>query len=112
MQAKASDTACTLCFDGGWPYAAHRVIRNRTLQQWEEAGCPPRGSRPGEGDVVASYRSGTKVLRYNDAPALDSMTGNVMDCCLYAGLGTEKIGDIPNAKALVHRLWDECRSAG
>lgn len=111
VQAKGSDTAYTLCFDGGWPYAAHRVLRNQTLQQWEAAGCPPSGSRPGEGDVVARDPSGSEVRRYDDAPALDSMTGDVMDCCLYAGLSAEKIRDIPSAKELIPRLWNECRAS-
>lgn len=26
------ETALTVCFEGGWPYAAHRVLRNSTLE--------------------------------------------------------------------------------
>src|SRR5262245_24420801 len=49
-RAKARDTVLTVCFQDGWPNATHRVLRNRTFQMWEEAGCPPAGKRPGEGD--------------------------------------------------------------
>ena len=44
IRSTAEDAALTVCFDGGWPYAAHRVLRNATLDAWEAAGCPPVGS--------------------------------------------------------------------
>ena len=112
VAASEVDTTYTLCFDGGWPYAAHRVIRNETLKQWESAGCPPPGSRPGEGDVVARVSSGEDVRRYGSETPTESMTGDVMDCSLYAGTSVARITDVPNAKELVLRLWDECQLSG
>ena len=53
VASASSDTVLTGCFDGEWPYALHRVLRNATLASWEAAGCPPSGNRPGEGEVVA-----------------------------------------------------------
>ena len=35
VQSKAEDTVVTLLFDVGWPNAAHRVIRNKVLAEWE-----------------------------------------------------------------------------
>ena len=67
LNSSASDTVYTVCFDGGWPQAPHRVIRNRTLQIWEDAGCPPPGKRPGEGDVIARNAFGYEVKRYDIA---------------------------------------------
>ena len=110
-KANAVDTAYTICFNRGWPNAAHRVLRNSTLNNWEAAGCPPIGARPGETDVVATYSNGTELLRYDDSPPLRSVNGEVTDCCLYAGLGVEKISDVPTVKELVDRLWTECQSA-
>ena len=107
VKAKEADTSFSLCFDGDWPYAAHRVLRNNTLKQWESAGCPPSGSRPGEGDIVAVTSSGEKIKRYSSKTPAESDTGDVMEWCLYAGTSVENISDIPNAKELVHRLWDE-----
>jgi nitronate monooxygenase len=66
LAADACDTELTDLFDVGWPNAPHRVIRNHTMAEWEAAGRPPAGSRPGEGDVVAT-RGRTQVLRYSDA---------------------------------------------
>src|SRR5690349_10483169 len=39
-------------FDIGWPNAPHRVLRNSTVTEWEEAGRPRAGNRPGEGEFV------------------------------------------------------------
>ena len=108
VRSNASDTSRTFCFDGGWPRAAHRVIRNRTLNQWEAAGSPPHGFRPGEGDVVAIEPATGEIRRYDDMPPTASMTGEVMDCCLFAGTGVDRISDIPSAGKLVRRLWDKC----
>ena len=110
VDASAQDTAYTLCFDGGWPQAAHRVLRNATFTNWEAAGCPPKGSRPGEDDVVASLPSGAQILRYADDPPLKSMQGTLLDCCLYAGLGVTQITDVPSVHTLVNQLWEEAQS--
>lgn len=107
VRACGDDTSLTYCFDGGWPRAAHRVIRNRTLDRWEAAGSPPPGIRPGEGDVIAVDSAVGEVRRYDDTPAMASMTGDVLDCCLYAGRGVDRISDIPDARELVFRLFNE-----
>ena len=112
VAASEADTSYTLCFDGGWPHAAHWVLRNETLKQWESAGCPPPGSRPGEGDVVAKVSSGEDVTRYGSETPTASMTGDVMDCSLYVGTSVERITDLPNARELVLRLCDECQHSG
>ena len=68
VEAQSTESVYTLCFDGGWPYVEHRALRNRTLNDWETAGCPPSGQRPGEGDVIAEGRSGVVIKRYDDTP--------------------------------------------
>ncbi len=107
VEASARDTALTVCFDGGWPYAAHRVLRNSTLESWEAAGCPPAGRRPGEGDCIASEASGRDFLRYDDSPPRTAMQGNPEAMCLYAGTSCEAISDIPSVSTLMQRLWHE-----
>jgi nitronate monooxygenase len=108
LAAGSHDTALTACFDGGWPYALHRVLRNSTLKNWEAAGCPPSGRRPGEGDVVARLKNGAPVCRYEDTPPYAGMSGNVVDCCLYAGAGVGKIIDVRPASLLVRQLDPRC----
>jgi nitronate monooxygenase len=64
-RAKAADTVLTVCFQDGWSNAPHRVLRNRTLEIWEAAGCPPTGKRPGEGDILATNAiTGATKRRY------------------------------------------------
>jgi nitronate monooxygenase len=107
VDASASEATLTVCFDRGWPYAAHRVLRNATLENWEAAGCPPSGVRPGESDEVAHIQDRV-VRRYEDTPALEGMQGNVLDLCLYAGTGVGKITDIMPAGELLRGLWRDC----
>ncbi len=110
-QAAVGETALTVCFDGDWPYAAHRVLRNGTLEGWEASGCSPVGQRPGEGETVGQTASGELILRYEDVAPRQGMTGDVLDMALYAGTSSAVIHDIPAAADLVVRLWDECRQA-
>lgn len=102
------ETALTVCFDGGWPYSAHRVLRNSTLEAWEAAGSPAVGSRPGEGETVGATADGEAIFRYEDTAPRQGYTGNIEAMCLYAGTGCSAIDDIPSAGELVERLWWEC----
>ncbi|HEV8150112.1 MAG TPA: nitronate monooxygenase [Gemmatimonadales bacterium] len=112
-RAKARDTALTVCFQDGWASAPHRVLRNRTLELWEAAGCPPAGHRPGEGDVLTTnIVSGATKRRYDfTGPGRDDR-GSLLELVLYAGQGVGAIRDIPSAGELVARLWRECLHAG
>jgi NAD(P)H-dependent flavin oxidoreductase YrpB (nitropropane dioxygenase family) len=107
VAATASDAALTVCFDGGWTYAAHRALRNSTLEGWEAQGCPPHGRRPGEGDVIASTESGEPIFRYEDTAPRLGMTGEIEAMCQYAGTSCAFVQDIPSASELVPRLWAE-----
>jgi len=108
VKANASDTALSVCFQDGWPGATHRALRNGTFERWEAAGCPPVGSRPGEGEVLASRPDGTTVLRYSSFSPVRDLSGAVTDMAMYAGQGVEDVRDIPTAADLVARLWTEC----
>lgn len=105
------ETALTVCFQGGWPYAAHRVLRNGTLNAWEAAGSPPVGQRPGEGEIIAHTADSEPIFRYDDTAPRQGMTGNVWNMCLYAGTGVGAITDIPPAAELIARLWQDAQNA-
>jgi nitronate monooxygenase len=111
MTAHANDTVLTTCFEGGWPNAPHRALRNRTFVMWDAAGCPPAGKRPGEGDVLARRPDGSPVLRYQSASCGREVQGAVEECALFAGLGVDFVKDMPSAAELVERLWRECEAA-
>jgi NAD(P)H-dependent flavin oxidoreductase YrpB (nitropropane dioxygenase family) len=107
VSARPADTALTVCFDGGWPGALHRVLRNPTLEAWEAAGAQSVGMRPGEGDIVGTIGE-MKFERYNLFPAFVVTKGKVEDMAMYAGTGIGAIRDIPAASEVVERLWTEC----
>jgi nitronate monooxygenase len=109
LKAETGSTVLTVCFDGGWSHAPHRVLRNSTQEMWESAGCPPPGKRPEEGATVASAASGELILRYEDSGPRMGMTGNIEAMALYAGTGVGVINDLPKAGDLVQRLWAETR---
>ena len=111
-RAKGSDTVLTICYQDGWPNAPHRVLRNKTIDMWEAAGCPPPGKRPGEGDVMTTNAvSGSTKLRYRVASAAADDRGAVTELPMWCGQGVDAVRDVPSAADLVVRLWRECLSA-
>jgi NAD(P)H-dependent flavin oxidoreductase YrpB (nitropropane dioxygenase family) len=112
QEAGDGQTALTICFDGGWPNALHRVLRNSTLEKWEAAGAPLPGQRPGEGDEVARDHAGNIIRRYDDAAPRPGMTGMIEAMALYAGMGVACVNDVPYAGELVRRLWQEVQDLG
>ena len=111
-RAKTADTVLTVCFQDGWPNAPHRALRNRTLDIWEAAGCPPAGKRPGEGDIVATNAiTGASKHRYGAIHPGRDDHGAIMEMALFAGQGVDAIRDIPSAGELLSRLWKECLGA-
>ncbi|MCX7178576.1 MAG: nitronate monooxygenase [Proteobacteria bacterium] len=107
LQCKASDTVLTVCFDGGWPGALHRVLRNPTLDRWEADGAKFEGARPGVGDIVGRIGD-TTFERYSIFPPFSATTGQPEDMAMYAGRGVGEIQDIAGAGELVRRIWAEC----
>lgn len=101
LEATAEEAVHTYCFDGGWPRAAHRALRNATLRRWVEAGSPAAPGRPGEGDVVAVDAAGRAHHRYEDLMPLPGMTGDLAEMALYAGQSVHFVHDVrPAARVL------------
>jgi nitronate monooxygenase len=108
VQSTADDSMLTVCFDGSWPNALHRVLRNKATEAWEAAGSGPAGLRPGDGETVAVIGN-TPLPRYTMYPPNEGMPESVVsEMALYAGLGVDLIHDVPSARDLVKRLWSEC----
>lgn len=111
VAASVTDTAHTLCFDGGWPNAPHRVLRNATLAAWEEAGRPEAPDRPGETDVLARDSRGTEHRRYGDLMPLRNLEGSLDEMALYAGQSAGLVHDVRPAADIVATLVDEAVAA-
>jgi NAD(P)H-dependent flavin oxidoreductase YrpB (nitropropane dioxygenase family) len=111
VAGSASDARYTGCFDGGWPDAPHRVLRNGTLEAWERAGRPSAPHRPGEGEVVARDPRGAEFRRYDDMMPLPHLDGALDDMALYAGQSVGLVGEVTSAADLMARLADEAERA-
>jgi nitronate monooxygenase len=90
-------------FDVGWEAAPHRVLRNRTVVEWERAGRPPSGSRPGEGQVIAR-RGAREIVRYSSVLPIAGDEGDVEELALYCGQGVGLIDSVEPAAEVVERV--------
>jgi len=86
VAAKETDAVWSIgVFDAGFPNAPVRTLDNSTLRAWREAGSLASGGRPGEGGVVAHRSDGRPVVRYDFAPPLAGMSGDLEAMANYAG---------------------------
>lgn len=107
LEAAASDTFYSALFDGTWPGAPGRVLRNSTVAMWEAAGKPGRGERPGEGDVIVQTSGGDPILRYDAVAMRGEMQGDVEAGPLWAGQGVGLVQTEQTAAEIVAQLVAE-----
>jgi nitronate monooxygenase/enoyl-[acyl-carrier protein] reductase II len=102
-----------MLFDIGWPDAAHRVIRNKAIDEWEAAGSPPSGQRPGEGTVVGRMSFDGRMIdvpRYFVGSPASGFEGDVDYTVLYAGESCGLVSDIKPAAAIVRDVVAEAEA--
>lgn len=112
VSGRAEDTVYTKLFDIGWPNAPHRVLRNKAVAEWEAAGCPAGGHRPGEGEVIGTvplFGMSFDVQRYSTIPPLPGFKGDAEYAVLYCGESCELIHDIKPAGQIVDEIMREAR---
>lgn len=110
VRAGAEDTVHLTLFDFGWPDAAHRVLRNRAVDEWEAAGRPPAGGRPGEGAIVGRMPVGDatiEVPRYSAINPMVGFEGDLEYTALYAGESCSLVNDVAPAAAIVRDVVAE-----
>jgi nitronate monooxygenase len=105
-RATVTDTVYSTVFDGGWPAAPHRTLRNGTVSAWEQADRPPAGDRPGEGEVIARRRN-RDITRYSDDMPTADTEGDVEQLALYAGQSVGLVAGAEHAGTLVRRIAAE-----
>jgi NAD(P)H-dependent flavin oxidoreductase YrpB (nitropropane dioxygenase family) len=108
FDARETDTAYLKdLFDVRWPNAPHRALRNRTVDTWEAAGCPPSGKRPGEGDVIATSRSSGPIVRYQSYTPSADAEGDIDALSLWAGQGVGLVAKTQPAADIVREIAEE-----
>lgn len=108
--ATEADTAYGDIFDGGWPDAPHRTLRNSTVRAWEAAGRPASGKRPGEDEVIAVSHSGAGQVRYGSDTPTPGLTGDIEAMALYAGQGVGLLHTQAPAGVIARSLADDART--
>lgn len=111
VESGLSDLVETTLFDVGWPNSPHRVIANSTYDDWKAAGCPPTGSRPGEGEAIGNFPEGTPILRYHVSPPWETMDGEWEAGPLYAGMSAALITDVQPVGEMLTRIVAETEAA-
>jgi NAD(P)H-dependent flavin oxidoreductase YrpB (nitropropane dioxygenase family) len=113
LAAHAAETVHTKLFDIGWPDAPHRVIRTKVVDEWELAGCPASGKRPGEGQSIGVLRGrGIEVplVKYTVAAPTEYIEGDLESLPFYAGESVSLVGQILPAKEIVRKIAEEARA--
>jgi len=108
-RCQETDTQYLSLFDGGWPNAPHRVLRNSTVDAWNKAGRPNTGGRPHENEIIGRSQQGTEIRRYDDMPPVAGMSGDWEACALYAGESVGIIREIKSAASIVEDIVRDAR---
>lgn len=104
LAAGAADTVHSMLFDGGWPDAPHRTLRNSTFNAWEQAGRPVAGSRPDEGAEVAQRADGSSILRYASSTPTEGQQGEIEAMSMWAGQSVGLVTHSQTAAEIVREL--------
>jgi NAD(P)H-dependent flavin oxidoreductase YrpB (nitropropane dioxygenase family) len=110
VAAAETDTVHGGLYDGGWPNAPHRTLRNATWDDWVAAGRPVSGKRPGEGQVLARA-VGREFRRYDSATPTAGAVGDIDALSLWAGQGVAMVRGPRGAADIVRDLAEEARAA-
>lgn len=106
----AEDTIYCDLFDVGWSGAPHRALRNKVVEEWEAAGRPPSGERPGEGSKIGTVsRAGeiVDVKKYAPFMLTPDFEGSIDHAPLWAGESCSLVNDIKPAAQIVRDVVRE-----
>ena len=109
VESSAQDTVYTTdLYDVWWPDAPHRTLRNETYAEWEAAGRPASGERPGEGTIVGTRRSYAGDViewpRYATGMITPEFEGDLGLPPMWAGESCSVVNDIRPAGEIVAEL--------
>lgn len=115
VEATAADTDYSDdLFDGGWPDAPHRFLKNKTYHEWVAAGRPPPGRRPGAGEKIGTMRmpwADRVAHRYDAGMLVPTFDGDPEDFVMWAGTSVDEVGDLKPAAEVVRDLVRETEEA-
>ena len=105
VESAAADTVYSELYDAWWPGAPHRTLRNKTFQEWEAAGRPPPGERPGEGTLIGTRRLRLGEVqdwpRYAVGMMPPDFEGDVEAAAMLTGESCSVVNDVEPAATIV-----------
>jgi len=115
VQSTAADTVYNELYDVWWPNAPHRTLRNKTFAEWDAAGRPPHGQRPGEGTSIGQRRARSGEVadwpRYAIGTAPPDFEGDIDYAPMWAGESCSVVNDIKPAGEIVRLLIRDAEGA-
>ena len=115
VQSTAKDTVLIELYDVWWPGAPHRTLRNKTFAEWDAAGRPPTGKRPGEGTSIGKRTVFSGEVadwpRYAIGSAPPDFDGDIEYAPLWAGESCTVVNDIKPAGEIVRDLVSDAEAA-
>jgi nitronate monooxygenase len=96
-------------YDGGWPDAPHRALKNSTYFNWAKEGYQSSGERAGEGTVVGHRPTGDVVKRYQSYSPAAGTTGDVGAMSLWAGQGVAQVREVLSASDIVNTIYEDAK---
>src|SRR5580658_4711069 len=114
IEAEAEETVHTELYDIGWPNAPHRVLRTKVIDEWERAGRPETGKRPGEGKSIGKMTRGgmfveVPMVKYSVMAPTSSFEGDIEELAFYAGMSVSLVHEKLPAGEIVRRIAAEAR---
>src|SRR6476646_3572368 len=104
---RETDTVYSQLFDGGWPDAPHRTLRNGLIDAWEAGGRPGPGARAGEGDVVGRTAAGDPISRHQSVSPAEGFEGDVDELPMWAGQSVGALHEVLPAGEIVRAIVAE-----
>lgn len=108
LRANETDTLHTFdLYDVGWRKAPHRALKSETSRNWEAAGRPASGVRPGENEVVAQSTAKGDIVRYSSSTPNKTTSGNIEALSMWAGQGVGLLKQRQSAADITREIADE-----
>jgi NAD(P)H-dependent flavin oxidoreductase YrpB (nitropropane dioxygenase family) len=111
FSSKETETIFTELFDIGWPGRPHRVLRNKTVRDWEAAGRPPSGKRPGEGELLGKSEARGPIVRYQSTTPPADASGDIEAFSLFAGQSVGLVNKMQPAAEIVAEIAEGAKTA-
>jgi nitronate monooxygenase len=115
VESTAADTVYNELYDAWWPDAPHRTLRNKTVDEWEAAGRPPPGNRPGEGTTIRRRRLISGDVqdwpRYAVGAIPPTFEGDLERVPILAGESCSVVNDVKPAAQIVRDLVRDAEAA-